>query len=284
MVTQIGSIPVTLGGLGLSAVDDAGVTWVNTDLKGWSSPGLRTQLQPREADHGVWWSPTYLDARPITITGMISAPTTAARDAAIEQLIAAVSLTDTLLTVADSVPKQALVRRSGELLVQLLGLYGATYSALVTAADPRRYSTVLQSQSTGLPAVTGGLTLPLTLPVTITATVGSGTITLVNQGSFPTRPTLTITGPCAGGFTIGASRPDGVGTLQTYSNDLGVGDVLVLDSDARTAILNGQVSRRRYLSGTWPEIPAHSSLAFSWTCPNYNANALLTGTCRSAWM
>src|SRR6185503_10022493 len=133
--------------------DGAGVTWLNTDLKGWSSPGLRSELQPRQADHGSWASPTYLDARPITITGMISAPTTAARDAAIEQLITAVSLTDTTLVVGESIPKQATVRRSGEVLVERLGLYGATYSALVTAADPRRYSTVLQSQTTGLPSV-----------------------------------------------------------------------------------------------------------------------------------
>lgn len=284
MVTFLGQRTVTLGALPLLATDGAGVDWVITDVKGWDSAEIRAETTIRQADHGVWASPVYLGARPITLTGAILAPNEASRDAAVEQLLAAASLTDTLLVVGESTPKQAMVRRSGPPVVQIQGPYGATYSLLVTAADPRRYSTVLQSQSTGLPAVTGGLTLPLTLPVTITATVGSGTITLVNQGSFATRPTLTISGPCIGGFTIGASRPDGVGTLQTYSNDLGVGDVLVLDSDARTAILNDQVSRRRYLSGTWPEIPADSSLTFSWTCPTYSASASLSGTCRSAWM
>lgn len=283
MVTQIGAIPVTLGSLPLSVVDDAGVTWLNTDLKGWSSPGLRAELQPRQADHGAWASPVYLDSRPITITGMIAAPTTAARDAAIEQLITAASLTDTVLTVADSIPKQATVRRSGEVLVELQGPYGATYSLLVTAPDPRRYSTVLQSQTTGLPSVTGGLTLPITLPITFSTTSTGGAFTLTNEGTIATRPTFTVTGPAAS-FVISCTQPGGAVTQLTYSDSIGVGDTLVIDTDAHTVMLNGTVSRRRYLSGTWPEILPGSSLSVQWSALAYDAAAMLTGTCRSAWM
>lgn len=282
-MTQIGAVPVTLGSLPLSVVDDAGVTWLNTDLKGWSSPGLRTELQPRQADHGAWASPSYLDARPITITGMISAPSVTARDAAIERLIAASSLTDTTLTVADSTPKQATVRRSGEVLVELMGLYGARYSLAVTAADPRRYSTVLQSETTGLPSVTGGLNLPITLPITISTTMVSGAITLSNGGSITTRPTLTITGPVVTP-TIVAALPGGSVTQIIYGDTLQTGDVLVIDSAARTVVLNGTASRRLYFSGTWPEIPAGSAVTYSWSSPVYESTALLTGTCRSAWM
>lgn len=283
MVTQIGAIPVTLGSLPLSVVDNAGVTWLNTDLKGWSSPGLRTELQPRQADHGAWAAPTYLDARPITITGMISAPTTSARDAAIEQLIAAASLTDTVLTVEESIPKQVTVRRSGDVLVELLGLYGAKYSALVTAADPRRYSTTLQSRSTGLPSVTGGLTLPITLPILISTTMVSGAITLTNAGSIATRPTLTLAGPVVTP-TIVAALPNGTVTQIAYGDTLQTGDTLVIDSKTRTVVLNGTASRRLYFSGTWPEIPAGTAVTYSWSSPVYNSSALLTGTCRSAWM
>ncbi|MFD8577403.1 hypothetical protein ACFV1H_18970 [Streptomyces virginiae] len=283
MATQIGAIPVTLGSLPLSVVDDAEVTWLNTDLKGWSSPGLRAEFQPRQADHGAWASPVYLDSRPITITGMIAAPTTTARDAAIEQLIAAASLTDTILTVEDSVPKRATVRRSGEVLVELLGPYGATYSLLVTAPDPRRYSTVLQSQTTGLPSVTGGLTLPITLPISFSTTSTGGAFTLVNEGTIATRPTFTVTGPAAN-FVISCTSPGGAVTQLTYSDSIGVGDTLVIDTDAHTVMLNGTVSRRRYLSGTWPEILPASSLSVQWSALAYDAAAMLTGTCRSAWM
>jgi hypothetical protein len=283
LATQIGAIPVTLGNLSLSAVDDAGVTWLHTDLKGWSSPGLRAELQPRQADHGAWASPVYLDARPITITGMIAAPTTAARDAAVEQLIAAASLTDTVLTVEDSIPKQATVRRSGEVLVELLGLYGATYSLIVTAPDPRRYSTVLQSQSTALPSTSGGLSVPVSTPLSISTTTVSGSITLVNEGTIGTRPVFTVTGPVTNP-TITVQYPDGTVRALLYSSSLEAGDELVVDTDLHSVVLNGAVSRRLYLSGQWPEIPPGTAVTVGWYADSYDANALLTGTCRSAWM
>lgn len=283
MATQIGAIPVTLGNLPLSAVDDAGVTWLHTDLKGWSSPGLRAELQPRQADHGAWASPVYLDARPITITGMIAAPTTAARDAAVEQLIAAASLTDTVLTVEDSIPKQATVRRSGEVLVELLGLYGATYSLIVTAPDPRRYSTVLQSQSTALPSTSGGLSVPLSTPLSISTTTVSGSITLVHEGTIGTRPVFTVTGPVTNP-TITVQYPDGTVRALLYSSSLEAGDELVIDTDLHSVVLNGAVSRRLYLSGQWPEIPPGTAVTVGWYADSYDANALLTGSCRSAWM
>ncbi|MFF5778179.1 hypothetical protein ACFY7Y_14660 [Streptomyces virginiae] len=285
MTTILGLLPVTLGSLDLLATDGAGVDWVITDVKGWDSPGVRAELAPRQADHGAWASPVYLDARPITLTGSIVAPTREAMDAAIEQLIVAVSLTDTTLTIGESTPKQATVRRSGQLLIERQGPYSATYSALVTAADPRRYSTVLQSQSTGLPSVTGGLTLPITLPITISTTSTGGGFTLSNAGTIATRPTFTLRGPAASPV-ITATRPDGTIYQLAYSQTLGAGDTLVIDTAAHSVILNGSVSRRPFLSAqpSWPEILPGSSLAVRWTASAYDPAALLTGTCRSAWM
>lgn len=164
-----------------------------------------------------------------------------------------------------------------------MGLYGATYSALVTAPDPRRYSTVLQSQTTGLPSVTGGLTLPVVLPITFSTTSTGGAFTLINEGSIATRPTFTVTGPAAT-FVISCTRPGGSITQLTYSDSIGVGDTLIIDTDAHTVMLNSTVSRRRYLSGTWPEILPGSSLSVQWSALAYDAAAMLTGTCRSAWM
>ncbi|MBT2477653.1 phage tail family protein [Streptomyces sp. ISL-94] len=283
MATLLGLLPVTLGSLDLLATDGAGVDWVVTDLKGWDSPGVRSESAPRQADHGTWASPVYLDSRPITITGSIDAPTQGARDAAVEQLVAAVALTDTLLTVGEAIPKQVTVRRSSPLLIELLGPYAARYSALVTAADPRRYSTTLQSKSTGLPSVTGGLTLPITLPISISTTATGGAFTLDNEGSIATRPTFTITGPASMPI-ISCTRPDGTVTQLIYSDSLGAGDTLVINTAAHTVTLNGAVSRRRYLSGAWPEILPASSLSVQWSALAYDAAAMLTGICRSAWM
>ncbi|MFJ3839478.1 phage distal tail protein [Streptomyces sp. NPDC090054] len=242
-------------------------------------------MTARLADHGAWATPVYLDARPITLTGVIAAPNRAARDGAIEQLISAVALTDTVLTIEETVPKQTTVRRSGELVVEPLNSAGATYSALVTAADPRRYSTVLQSQSTALPSTSGGLVLPIVLPLTIGTTVSGGGFTLSNEGSIATRPTFTITGPVASPI-IACTQPDGTVIRLAYADTLGDGDVLTIDCDAHTAMLPGPVSRRRYLSAqpTWPEVLPGSSLQVQWSASSYDPTALLTGTCRSAWM
>ncbi|GAA3384511.1 hypothetical protein [Streptomyces racemochromogenes] len=283
MATQLGSRPVTLGSLQLSISDDSGVDWVVTDLQGWSSPGVRAEASPRQADHGSWPAPVYLDARPITIVGSIEAQTESARDAAVEQLIAAVALEDTILTVAESIPKQVTVRRSGDVLVQLEGPYNASYSLMVTAYDPRRYSTTLQTQSTGLPSVTGGLTLPISMPISFATTITGGAFTLINDGSIGTRPVFTVQGPAVNPIIV-CTHPDGTVDQLSYAATLVLGDTLVIDTAAHSVTLNGTVSRRRYLSGSWPEIGPTSSLAVQWSALAYDAAALLTGTCRSAWM
>jgi hypothetical protein len=283
VVTLLGPRTVTLGGLELLATDDAGVDWVVADVKGWDSPDVRAETSVRQADHGVWASPVYLGARPITITGSLDAPDTASRDAAVEQLLAAVSLTDTLLVVGESTPKQATVRRSDAVLVELMGPFAARYSLAVTAADPRRYSTVLQSQSTALPSTSGGLSVPLSTPLSISTTTVSGSITLVNEGTIGTRPIFTVTGPVTNP-TITVQYPDGTVRALLYSSSLEAGDELVIDTDLHSVVLNGAVSRRLYLSGQWPEIPPGTAVTVGWYADSYDANALLTGTCRSAWM
>ncbi|RPE27276.1 phage tail domain-containing protein [Kitasatospora cineracea] len=282
---QLGGRTVVLGGLTLGQVDAAGVAWTigRDGLQGWDGTDVRTQATDRTADHGSWAGDTYLASRPITLAGTITAPDLATLDTAIEQLQSAVSLTDILLVVNETIPKQALVRQSGKPLVRLETDRIASYSVMLTAADPRRYSTVLQQQSAALPGTTGGLTLPLTPPITITASGAAGTFVLVNEGSIATRPVLTVAGPIPG-FNVVTTRPDGTLAAQlSYSDTLNAGDVLVIDCDAHTVTLNGAVSRRRYLSGGWPEIPARSSLTVSWGSVGYDPSALLTGTCRSAW-
>lgn len=287
MVAQIGTTPVTLGGLALSVTDSAGVEWGVTGVQGWDSPGVRANLTSRQSDHGAWWSPVYLDPRPITLTGLITAPSRAARDAAQEQLIAAVGLTDTVLTVGESIPKQAAVRRTGQLLIAPLSEYSSTYSALVTAADPRRYSTTLSTGTTNLPSTSGGLLFPATPPFSFTATTVAGAIAATNVGSMETRPVLRVAGPVTGPVQIITLYPDGSTRTLTYTPpvDLVAGDLLVIDTDAHTVTLGG-ASRRRWLSvsGAWPNIPANTTVQFQFRAGAASPTALLTATWRSAWM
>ncbi len=282
---DLGGLRADIGPVPLGSVDSSGVAWRLMELQGWDSPELRTEMQQREADHGAWASPVYLGERPITAAGIIEAPDRAALDEAMEQLRAAVALTDTLLVVYESTPKQALVRRSGKLVMQYVSDRIASYSLMVTAPDPRRYSTILQSDDTMLPVTTGGLAPPVTPPVTIVSTSVSGVIDAANLGTFETRPLLIIDGPVDSPRVL-AQMPDGTVRFLTYSQSLAVGEQLVIDTDAHSVILNGDVSRRRFLSTPtgWPVIPAGGLVSFQFAAAFYNSGAKLTARWRSAWM
>ncbi|MFG3048144.1 phage distal tail protein [Streptomyces sp. NPDC048241] len=283
--TDIDGLQATLGSLRLGAVDSTGAAWRLQTLEGWDSPDVRAEYQEREADHGAWASPVYLGSRPITLGGIIEAPDRSTLQAAMDQLSAAVTLTDTTLTVWEQTPRQCTVRRSGKLLTQYVTDRVATWSALVTAADPRRYEITQQTGTTGLPATTGGLTFPVTFPITFSATTVSGQIIATNAGNIGTRPVITITGPVSTPV-VSALYPDGTVRQLLYSLDLAAGDTLVIDVDAHSVLLAGGVSRRRFLtvSGGWPAVPPGASVAFQFQAATYTPTAALTVAWRSAWM
>ncbi|MFF7192037.1 hypothetical protein ACFZAR_44605 [Streptomyces sp. NPDC008222] len=284
--TDLGGLRADLGSIPLGGVDANGVSWALQSLDGWDSSEMRSQYTDREADHGSWASPVYLGSRPITLAGTVTAPDRTTLEDALERLRAAASLSDTTLVVYElTQAKQAVVRRSGKPLMAYVTDRIATYSVMVTAADPRRYSTTLQSGTTGLPTTSGGLSLPATFPITFSAATVSGVINAVNVGTFETRPILTIAGPVTAP-SVAALYPDGTVKQMLYSLDLQSGDVLTIDTDAHTAMLNGNTSRRRFLTvaSGWPTIPAGSSVNYQFQSSTYNSSAMLTATWRSAWM
>ncbi|MFE5368218.1 phage distal tail protein [Streptomyces mirabilis] len=283
---DLGGLRVDLGTIPLGGVDANGVAWSLQSFDGWDSAEVRSEYTEREADHGAWASPVYLGSRPITLAGTVTAPDRETLEDALERLRSAAALGDTTLVVYELTgSKQATVRRSGKPLMAYVTDRIATYSVLVTAADPRRYSTDFQSGTVGLPFTTGGLTPPLTPPLVSTATTVSGEITAVNDGTFGTRPVFVITGPVTGPQII-TQMPDGSVRFLTYTDVLFGGDQLVIDTDAKTCILNGTASRRRYLTvpSGWPEIPADAAVSFQFRAQSYNASAQMTATWRSAWM
>ncbi|MET9479885.1 hypothetical protein [Streptomyces sp. NPDC006638] len=279
---DLGGLRADLGALPLGAVDESGVAWVLQDLQGWDSSEARAEVQQREGDHGAWFTPVYLGERPITLGGTIIAQDRPSLEAAMERARVAAGLTDTLLVVQEAVPKQATVRRSGRPILQYQTDAIATYSLLVTAADPRRYAVDEQSASTALASSTGGITPPLTPPITLSATTVSGQIDAANPGSFETRPVLRIDGPVAAPRIL-AQYQDGTVKQLAYSETIGIGEYLTIDVDGKTAVLNGTASRRRFLSAQWPVIPAEQSVSFLFVADVYDPAALLTVTWRPAW-
>ncbi|MFG2826119.1 phage distal tail protein [Streptomyces sp. NPDC048434] len=274
-----------LGTIPLGGVDGSGVAWSLQSMEGWDGSESRSEMQQREGDHGAWQGPVYLGERPITLAGTITAPDRGVLDDAMERIRAAAALTPTLLVVQESRPKQCVVKRSGKPLIQYTTDRIASYSVMVTAEDPRRYSTDLQQGTTALPSTTGGLTLPYTLPYTISATTVAGQVDAYNEGSIDTRPVLTITGPVSQPRVYG-QMPDGSVRVIRITFDLLDGDVLAIDTDMHTAVLNGNVSRRRFVSAPqgWPTIPDGGAVSYQFRSAVYSATALLTVQWRSAWM
>jgi len=286
--TVLGGMAVSLGGIQFGAVDEYGVAWrvsAEDGLQGWDSPEVRADHTARQGDHGSWADPVYLGERPITLAGLIEAPDKALLDASMERLRAAVSLTDTPLVVYETVPKRALVRRSGKPLLSYITDTKAKFSVLVTAADPRRYALNEEDGSTPLPSTTGGLTFPVTVPVAFSAVTAAGEVLATNAGTFETRPAFVIDGPVVSP-SVFAQYSNGSVRHLNYSQTLAAGDQLVIDTDAHTAVLNGNASRRRFLAvpSGWPVIPAEQSVLYQFRSDTYNANALLTVRWRPAWM
>lgn len=282
---MLGGRRVDLAGIQFGLVDSAAVAWrVGADgLQGWDSAEVRSTVTQREAAHGAWMSPVYLGERVITLAGTISAPTGGAADAAVEQLLAAAPLLDgaTTLTVYESIPKQASVRKSGKPLIKYETDTVITWSLLLTAPDPRRYGTALRTATVALPSTSGGLVLPAAPPWTMSAVTVGGFIGAANEGSIEALPLLTIAGPVQQP-SVTVRYADGTTQTLAYSADLAAGDVLTLDCAAHTAVVGG-ASRRRYLSGAWPSIPPGGA-QFLFGAPVYSSTATLTATWRPAWI
>jgi hypothetical protein len=158
----------------------------------------------------------------------------------------------------------------------------ATFSALVTAADPRRYAVTQTVTVLQLPMVAGGLTAPITAPLTVPATVSVSDTTATNAGTIESRPQVTITGPVSQPQVI-VTGPDGSTYALLYAGDVASGDFLALDCDARTVLYNGTANRRGLLTGPWPVLPPGDS-AVAFRAGAYSATATCTITYRSAWM
>jgi hypothetical protein len=278
----LGGLRIQLGDLVLNTVDAQGVGWYCASMDGWDSPDTRTTLTEREADHGAWAGPVYLQERVVTLAGKAYAPSPDGVFGAVEQLKTANSLGDQTLTVYETVPRQLTVRRSGKLLAQRLTDQVVDWSIQMTAADPRLYATTQTVTTLRLPSVTGGLQFPATFPVEFDATVIAGDTTITNDGTIDARPTIVINGPVSQPL-VTVTDPDGTAMSLLYGGDIAAGDWVVLDCDAHTAYYNGVASRRALVSGDWPTLlPGASGLSFR--AGAYSATATCTITYRSAWM
>lgn len=277
---------VTLGGLLLEGVDLEEVRWKvpGGGLTGWwGSPAPRMESTPRPRAHGVWVGEAFLEARTVGVEVWIVAPDRGRALAAVDRLIAACALTDTLLTVTDGgLTLSATVRRSDDVLVSWANEAAAKVSLQVLARDPRKLGDTLTA-STGLPASAGGLIVPFTIPFTIDAQVASGQVSLTNPGTIAGPVMLRIDGPVVGPIVTHVNS--GRQLVFAASLALGAGEFITVDLDRREVLAQGEASRNAWVTSRgWSAFePGGNTWAFT-SAGAAEAGALLTVQAQPAWM
>lgn len=198
-------------------VDGNGTTWLWQKLTGWDGPPVQgAGVIPRSGDHGAWPSPQWYAARTMTLTCTASAQTQYLRDVARAQLQAAVPVGDAgqlaVMTYNEPVPKQCLVRRSGQVTEKYPTLADVTFTVPLVAPDMRKYGTAQKQLVIGLaPSGSGGIfTVPFTVPFSLAAARPPGDATCVNAGDFGSPPVAVIAGPCSGPSLVNLSTGQAV--------------------------------------------------------------------------
>lgn len=109
----------------------------------------------------------------------------------------------------------------------------ADFIATITAGDPRIYSTEEHTVvTTGPPG--GGVVFPITFPLVFTAP-GGNYITVNNAGNYRAPLRATFIGPLTNPGLVNAETGEVMQVMAT----LGLGDVMIIDTAARTVFLNG---------------------------------------------
>ncbi|RSD23556.1 phage distal tail protein [Amycolatopsis eburnea] len=266
-----------------NVVDADGVEWWVTKEDGWSTgPGVRLELSDRPQRDGAFDAPSFRSARVITLEGTAVAPDEDAHERAKDRIAAVLadgSVPAELVVRERTVTRRALVRLSAGTKVSDTTPVSFDWSLQVTAPDPLRYGEDVHELSCGLPEPGQGITFPLRFPLVFGQAQG-GTLALVNAGTATTRPVWTITGPC----TQPVIRNDSTGERLAFSLSLAEGDVLTVDTAARTVFL-GTASRRSVLQprSSWFGLPPGST-AIGFEAFDDGEAGTLTVRWRDAWI
>jgi hypothetical protein len=288
MALQLNHDPVyAIGPWAGNVLDDFGVEWYVTEEAGWASGvNARSTIEEKSNDHGAADGPSYFEARTITLTGEAYAPSKAEVDGAKERLVTATlfeGLSYFTVTEYSGRKRWCLTRPTGSVQIKDISSRRFSWQFSVVAPDPRRYTdpvttSVKMRQST----TNAGLRFPLRFPLRFTDHVEdfSGTIELSNDGNAETWPDFIVTGPCPG-FVITETTS---GSTITYTERLGDGDVLHLNSLTGEVVLNGVQDKRAALQFSyWWSIAAHGTAKVTFQSTGEQAASQLDVSVRNAW-
>lgn len=250
--------------------DSAGVEWWCTSIDGWNgSPDVRLGGTDRVQDHGQFDGPTFFASRVITVAGTAIGPDKTSALLA-QDIISSVATWDPSQTYLMRVSEPGRPTRRAQVRLNAATKVGAftglsfEWQLQLKSPDPRRYDDVESLLTLHPPTgASGGVTLPATVPWTLSTTgVSTSSGVATNAGTVATRPTVTLHGPLVDPQIAHVD----VGRSLSLSITLASDDVLVLDFDRRTVLLNGSASRSSTLTSSaawWELVPGGNDLQFT---------------------
>lgn len=268
----------------LNVLDPSGVKWVLRTFGGWGSPRPTLNVVQKPRQNGGWAGLSYQQPRYVTLGVDLYAPSDTALTAALDQLYAAISLDNSLLTVTEAGFTRSLtVRRSDEVVHTRVTNRVASVQFQMVATDPRKMGQNTTT-TTLLPVTTGGVTVPFTVPFTISSTIQTGQINLTNPGNTRGPVAVRIDGPCTGPVITHTSATTTNALVFSSNLSMGVGEFLVVNMDAQTALANGQSTRAGYITSRgWSGFDPGAN-TWSFTAASYDPTAQLTVTAAAAWL
>ncbi|MEU8264485.1 hypothetical protein AB0C02_28165 [Micromonospora sp. NPDC048999] len=169
--------------------------------------------------------------------------------------------------------------RMAEPDLSLLGAGRMWVRCAAVAVDPRIYSaTERVTAPLGAPVYTGGLRVPFRVPFRLVTQQTAGIATAVNAGLAPAGLRLRFAGPSPQP-RVTVQWPDGTRRQLRVALTLAAGEWLDVDTEARTALLNGDPtnSRRADVTGDWPLLAPGSNTL------RYAAAEWASGTVTGRW-
>jgi hypothetical protein len=151
------------------------------------------------------------------------------------------------------------------------------------ADDPRLYATSDEGGTLDAAAAGDGLTYPLAYPLDYGAGDPGSTFEFTNRGTAPTPLVATFEGPPSGSVTQMTLQNTTTGESLVLDYTLEPGHTLVVDTAAKTVLLDGSSTRfaAKQPGSTWLELPpGDSTLAY---LAQGSSGSSVTVAVRSAW-
>lgn len=266
---------------------DVNYVGVLTEITGFDMPEVRESADNLVQMDGGIHGDFFFGRRPFTMSGRVlpiaSATDRNAKVTALQRAVTALRA-DAIVKFTPSGGQEQFLAARVQQPLRISGNWIKEFQIAMVAADPRRYSMVLESSTVAASATAGvgGFAFDMAFDIDFGVASPTGQLLVENNGNMDTWPVLTITGPGTNPSIFNASTNQTI----TFGYTLAAGETLVVDTLNRTVKLNGVTDRYSALdflnTEWWPLIPGINDIRLIFA--SYSAGATLNVAWRHAWL